>query len=166
MAAHFSPSCLGLMGKLWNSVDLVFQILFQFFLNRWVTSSLTQISVNANDDISNFSTLSPLYYICTSFGVHMQVFEFQIEAQLLIQLARHLPILQNLSLQFFQLALGNLLTSSIPIVEDPKIEYLNSIANRATSTIIHSRSMSACVQQKEFHSNKKNITARPVLFYA
>ena len=41
MAAHFSPSCLGLMGKLWNSVDLVFQILFQFFLDRWVTGSLT-----------------------------------------------------------------------------------------------------------------------------
>ena len=40
MAAHFSPSCLGLMGKLWNSVDLVFQILFQFFLARWVTGSL------------------------------------------------------------------------------------------------------------------------------
>ena len=41
MAAHFSPSCLGLMGKLWNSVDLVFQIIFQFFLDRWVTGSLT-----------------------------------------------------------------------------------------------------------------------------
>ena len=63
MAAHFSPSCLGLMGKLWNSVDLVFQILFQFFLDRWVTGSLTWISVNANDDIPNFSTLSSLYYV-------------------------------------------------------------------------------------------------------
>ena len=35
------PSCLGLMGKLWNSVDLVFQILSQFFLDRCVTGSLT-----------------------------------------------------------------------------------------------------------------------------
>ena len=75
MAAHFSPSCLGLMGKLWNSVDLVFQILFQFFLDTWVTGSLTQISVNANDDIPNFSTLSSLYCI---MGKHQKRLRYPI----------------------------------------------------------------------------------------
>ena len=41
MAAHFSPSCLGLMGKFCSSVDLLFQVLFKFFFHRWVTGGLT-----------------------------------------------------------------------------------------------------------------------------
>ena len=41
MAAHFSPSCLGLIGKFCSSVDLLFQVLFKFFFHRWVTGGLT-----------------------------------------------------------------------------------------------------------------------------
>ena len=41
MAAHFSPSCLGLMGNFCSSVDLLFQVLIKFFFHRWITGGLT-----------------------------------------------------------------------------------------------------------------------------
>ena len=41
MAAHFCPSCLGLTGKLCNSVDLIFQVGFKFFLYRFSSTFST-----------------------------------------------------------------------------------------------------------------------------
>ena len=62
MAAYFSPSCLGLMGKFCSSVDLLFQVLFKFFFHRWVTGGLTQLCewLSYEIPISIFSSLDHL----------------------------------------------------------------------------------------------------------
>ena len=63
MAAHFSPSCLGLMGKFCSSVDLLFQVLFKFFFHRWVTGGLTQLWEWLSCEIPIFFQFRPPYYL-------------------------------------------------------------------------------------------------------
>ena len=59
MAAHFSPSCLGLMGKFYSSVDLLFQVLFSQVGHWW--SNLDFFECNQHlDDVLIFGITLPL----------------------------------------------------------------------------------------------------------
>ena len=84
MAAHFSPSCLGLMGKFCSSVDLLFQVLIKFFFHRWITGGVTQLCEWLSCEIPIFFQFGPPYSLVNLKFPIPQFFDFFFDAIILI----------------------------------------------------------------------------------